>query len=108
MLGIMLYCLQDTISSQTLGLVVVQPLAERAGNGIVHTTCYSVICHVVNVCMQETFARATHSALRPAGQVRRATIGYLVYKVNVICHLIKYWTPYDWRLCHTGHARVTW
>ena len=28
-------------------------------------------------CMQDTFARATHSAGRPA---RRATIGYLVYK----------------------------
>ena len=27
--------------------------------------------------MQDTFARATHSA----GQARRATIGYLVYKV---------------------------
>ena len=27
-------------------------------------------------CMQDTFARATHSA----GQARRATIGYLVYK----------------------------
>ena len=28
--------------------------------------------------MQDTFARATHSA----GQARRATIGYLVYKVS--------------------------
>ena len=32
------------------------------------------------VCMQDTFARATHSGL---GQARRATIGYLVYKGQV-------------------------
>ena len=34
----------------------------------------------VNFCMQDTFARATHS---PAGQAWRATIGYLVYNVNL-------------------------
>ena len=34
----------------------------------------------VLVCMQDTFARATHSAARPSA---RATIGYLVYKVLV-------------------------
>ena len=28
-----------------------------------------------DLCMQDTFARATHSA----GQARRATIGYIVY-----------------------------
>ena len=32
------------------------------------------------ICMQDTFARATHSV----GQARRATIGYLVYK-QYIC-----------------------
>ena len=30
-----------------------------------------------SACMQDTFARATHSAV---GQARRATIGYLVHK----------------------------
>ena len=34
---------------------------------------------VLNHCMQDTFARATHSATRPSA---RATIGYLVYKLN--------------------------
>ena len=29
--------------------------------------------------MQDSFARATHSAYGAAGQARRATIGYLVY-----------------------------
>ena len=34
--------------------------------------------------MQDTFARATHSALRqPVGQAQRATIGYFVYKQSL-------------------------
>ena len=32
------------------------------------------------VCMQNTFARATHSAYAAARPSARATIGYLVYK----------------------------
>ena len=35
----------------------------------------------LNTCMQDTFARATHSAARPSA---RATIGYLVYNLNTV------------------------
>ena len=35
-----------------------------------------------NYCMQDTFARATHSAYAAARPSARATIGYLVYNSN--------------------------
>ena len=39
--------------------------------------CKSKLC----CCMQDTFARATHSAYAAARPSARATIGYLVYKL---------------------------
>ena len=39
----------------------------------------------VDICMQDTFARAKHSAYAAARPSARATIGYLVYKVDIRC-----------------------
>ena len=52
-----------------------QPKAGEAE--YVKTTIKNAIGNISN-CMQDTFARATHSA----GQARRATIGYLVYNIS--------------------------
>ena len=43
-------------------------------------------------CMQDTFARATHSAYAAARPSARATIGYLVYNIKhcLGCYLEMY------------------
>ena len=49
--------------------------------------CVNVSHVIIECCMQDTFARATHSAARPSA---RATIGYLVYKIE--CRVINHVT----------------
>ena len=91
-------CLQDTFArARTRPKVwTKQPLsralARRLGLGYLvykrinsrpNGLCWYSLLHT---CMQDTFARATHSA----GQARRATIRYLVYKLHTYW---SFWWP---------------
>ena len=95
------HCIQDTLSSRALGLSAVRPSA-RASKGILHTTRNTVVCKIP-LLARRTLPKSWTK--QPAGQARRATIGYLVYKYTIhkgsLQLILPFFTP-------STHVRKIW